>query len=720
LRDLSPEGPVAVIAALCAEHIAAKGLKRIDWPAPAARAEHLDLVLRMRQRLLQAGALKPPRVHVPDTCGAAAPRLRAAVAALGGEAAPGERGATHVVEPFADPDDGKHYLRTLELSPTGEARVHWWYLPPSYDEWVPGASAPEEVAPPARPPRGRPWRVHPRWVLDSQAFNEWMAEEDYLPEGFEAEAEAAEAAAAGGARAPKRARAERRGGPAAEVAPGPGAPAGPGALRRAAAGPARARVAPDGPAAVADVSRGQRAEGEGVPRAWPAAGAPPALPRALPPRAAWLAPGAIAERERAELPELFAPPGAGAAAVAAADALYVAVRDHVAALAAAEPGRRLELAEAARDLDVGADYARRVFEALERWGAANDAVAGPPRRVAGGDAAPPAGAAALLRPRARPPTPAEAAEAAARGGGAALVRRGAFRRAAPQPAALAVGARHVCASTGADCTALRYHCVSKRHPDLDLSPAAYADGCFPPGLAARDFVRVAAADAVPDASGWSDQETLLLLEAVEARGDEWGAVAAHVGGGRTALQCLTRFVTMPIHDAFLSAPAESAEGGESGEEEPLPFGEEANPVAALLAVLTSAVGPRVAASAARAALETIAAAGGEDGAAPVPRALALRAARAGLAAAGARAGELADAERREAARTVIVACELQAQRVGARERHNARLEEALAAEAGRTRARGDAARAALDALKAAGAPVPPAAAPMPPLAGAPL
>lgn len=31
-------------------------------------------------------------------------------------------------------------------------------------------------------------------------------------------------------------------------------------------------------------------------------------------------------------------------------------------------------------------------------------------------------------------------------------------------------------------------------PDVDLSPAAYADGKFPPGCSSKDFVRIDQAD----------------------------------------------------------------------------------------------------------------------------------------------------------------------------------------------------------------------------------
>ena len=39
-----------------------------------------------------------------------------------------------------------------------------------------------------------------------------------------------------------------------------------------------------------------------------------------------------------------------------------------------------------------------------------------------------------------------------------------------------------------DCTALRYHCT--KLPDVDLCPEAFAQGRFPPGCTARDFIKI--------------------------------------------------------------------------------------------------------------------------------------------------------------------------------------------------------------------------------------
>lgn len=52
-----------------------------------------------------------------------------------------------------------------------QAKVHWWYLPDSYDEWVPAAATPGTAEAPRRPPRG-PWHVYARWLTDSEKYNE--------------------------------------------------------------------------------------------------------------------------------------------------------------------------------------------------------------------------------------------------------------------------------------------------------------------------------------------------------------------------------------------------------------------------------------------------------------------------------------------------------------------------------------------------------------------
>lgn len=55
---------------------------------------------------------------------------------------------------------------------------------------------------------------------------------------------------------------------------------------------------------------------------------------------------------------------------------------------------------------------------------------------------------------------------------------------------------------------------------------------------------------------WTDQETLLLLEALELYKENWNEIAEHVAT-KTKAQCILHFIEMPIEDTFLDTDAES-------------------------------------------------------------------------------------------------------------------------------------------------------------------
>ncbi|XP_071943281.1 SWI/SNF complex subunit SMARCC2-like isoform X2 [Antedon mediterranea] len=98
---------------------------------------------------------------------------------------------------------------------------------------------------------------------------------------------------------------------------------------------------------------------------------------------------------------------------------------------------------------------------------------------------------------------------------------------------------------------------------------------------------------------WTDQETLLLLEALEMYKDNWNKVADHIGS-RTQDECILHFLRLPIEDPFLEDGA-SALGPMAYQ--PIPFSQSGNPVMSTVAFLASAVDPRIAAAAAKAAIE---------------------------------------------------------------------------------------------------------------------
>lgn len=80
-------------------------------------------------------------------------------------------------------------------------------------------------------------------------------------------------------------------------------------------------------------------------------------------------------------------------------------------------------------------------------------------------------------------------------------------------------------------------------------------GNYRVGLNTTDFKRVEISEEAK--SDWSDKETLQLLEAIMHYGDDWKKVAEHVNG-RSAKECVARFVKLPFGEQF-DGPPESGE-----------------------------------------------------------------------------------------------------------------------------------------------------------------
>lgn len=101
---------------------------------------------------------------------------------------------------------------------------------------------------------------------------------------------------------------------------------------------------------------------------------------------------------------------------------------------------------------------------------------------------------------------------------------------------------------------------------------------------------------------WTEQETLLLLEGLEIYRDDWNKVCEHVGT-RTQDECILHFLRLPIEDPYLED-----DNGYLGPlaYQPIPFSKSGNPIMSTVAFLASIVDPRIAAAAAKAAMEEFA------------------------------------------------------------------------------------------------------------------
>ncbi|XVE60294.1 hypothetical protein DITRI_Ditri05aG0117200 [Diplodiscus trichospermus] len=174
---------------------------------------------------------------------------------------------------------------------------------------------------------------------------------------------------------------------------------------------------------------------------------------------------------------------------------------------------------------------------------------------------------------------------------------------------------------------------SLKEVDTLVCSDCFHDGRYVSGHSSIDFVRVDSTKDYGDLDGesWSDQETLLLLEAMEIYNENWNEIAEHVGT-KSKAQCILHFLRLPMEDGLLenievpslskstivsngngrgrlhtnmngSLPGPSLQVAES--ESRLPFANSGNPVMAMVAFLASSVGPRVAAACAHASLAAL-------------------------------------------------------------------------------------------------------------------
>ncbi|CEP07897.1 hypothetical protein [Parasitella parasitica] len=158
--------------------------------------------------------------------------------------------------------------------------------------------------------------------------------------------------------------------------------------------------------------------------------------------------------------------------------------------------------------------------------------------------------------------------------------------------------QYYCTTCGADCSRERYHSLKTKN--MDLCPLCYKDGRFPITSFSSDFIRYeldAYKHGNEDKAAWSDEETLLLLEAIELYDDDWNTIAEYVGT-KTREQCIFHFLQLPIEEPYRDQDKHHS----VLQHKRTPFSQADNPVMSILAFLASAVDPKVASAAADAAI----------------------------------------------------------------------------------------------------------------------
>ena len=369
---------------------------------------------------------------------------------------------------------------------------------------------------------------------------------------------------------------------------------------------------------------------------------------------------------------------------------YKEYRDDIINRFRRNPSKKLTFTECRKSLTGDINTLYRVWNFLNQWGLINHGLGGGPAGAPAASASAAPGAPAAKHMRIEKPSIGDKANRLFRfnnakpsmslaGGPNTIFGSLEGRGVRGQVATKVAGGpqKFTCNATGADCTRVRWHCT--KVPDFDLAEDVDPRQVeLPPGVTPEDFIRIDA--SVPGATGggeeWGAQEDLLLLEALELHGDNWGEVAEHVGT-RSQLQCVLRTLQFPV-DATMQNGLDTVPGGGRKEEAatvPV-IADTGNPIMAQVAFLAAAVGPKVAAAAAKKALEVLAEqnpalaappkAGAGAAAAPggPPEATAVTAASAAaLAAAAVKAKVLAEKEEKELQQLMAEVVHIQVQKV---------------------------------------------------------
>uniref|UniRef100_A0AAY4A5D6 SWI/SNF related, matrix associated, actin dependent regulator of chromatin subfamily c member 2 n=1 Tax=Denticeps clupeoides TaxID=299321 RepID=A0AAY4A5D6_9TELE len=523
-----------------------QGWRRFDLQNPSRMDRNVEMFMNVEKTLVQNNCLTRPVVYiVSDIELKQANKLKDTIKRHQGTITEDKSKATHIIYPSPTQQEEEEWLRPV-MRKDKQVLVHWGYYPDSYDTWVSTSDVDGEVEDPSN--SEKPWKVHAKWVLDTDAFNEWMNEEDYevdefkKPTSFRQRIFPREEESS---RTPDR------------------------KDRKSVAGTKKRRRSPSPPSTPAENEtknhpklllispnfplQEDEEQGKAEANRLIDSGEDNVTEQThhiiIPSYAAWFDYNCIHEIERRALPEFF-----NGKNKSKSPEIYLAYRNFMIDTYRLNPQEYLTSTSCRRNLTGDVCAVMRVHAFLEQWGLINYQVDAESRPL----------------PMGPPPTPH-------------------FNVLADTPSGL-VPLHHRPPQVPSAQQMLNFPDKIKDKPtdmqNFGLRTDMYSkkNSKSKSGTGTRE---------------WTEQETLLLLEALEMYKDDWNKVSEHVGS-RTQDECILHFLRLPIEDPYLES-SEASLGPLAYQ--PIPFSQSGNPVMSTVAFLASVVDPRVAAAAARAALE---------------------------------------------------------------------------------------------------------------------
>ncbi|XP_055075399.2 SWI/SNF complex subunit SMARCC1b isoform X2 [Misgurnus anguillicaudatus] len=566
-----------------------QGWRRFDLQNPSRVDRNVEMFISIENTLIQNNLLSRPVVYLsPDFEQKQTVKLKDIILRHQGTVTEDRSQATHQIYPSLSTADEEEWFRPV-MRLDRQVMVHWGMCPDSYDSVVSASDVNGEVEEPPNPDKC--WKVHAKWVFDTDTFNEWMNEEDYAVNEngnsvsfrrriYQTEEEpkfwkkrrrslspsSSESRKKGG----KKGSYKKRGQPEdpepeedltkdmEDPTPVPNMeevilPKNVNLKKDSENTPVKGGIMADLDDQEEDLLSGVRDEDEQREFSRGMEGEESATEQIhhiiIPTYTSWFDYNCIHQIERRALPEFF-----NGKNKSKTPEIYLAYRNFMIDTYRLNPQEYLTSTSCRRNLTGDVCALIRVHSLLEQWGLINYQVDAESRPL----------------PMGPPPTPH-------------------FNVLTDTPSGL-VPLQHRPLQVSASQHMLHFPEKSIEKPS-DLQNFGLRIDIY-----AKKHPKSKGASAGRE---WTEQETLLLLEALEMYKDDWNKVSEHVGS-RTQDDCILHFLRLPIEDPYLEN-SEASMGPLAYQ--PVPFSQSGNPVMSTVAFLASVVDPRVASAAARAALE---------------------------------------------------------------------------------------------------------------------
>ncbi|XP_056294000.1 SWI/SNF complex subunit SMARCC2 [Pseudoliparis swirei] len=612
--DFKSGGALCHILAAAYKFKSDQGWRRFDFQNPSRMDRNVEMFMTIEKSLVQNNCLSRPVIYLssdiePKLLG----KLKDIIKRHQGSVSEDKASSSHVVVPIPTSLEEEEWVRPV-MKRDKQVLLHWGYLPDSYDTWIQANEIEAAVEDPPSPEKPR--KVHAKWILDLDQYNEWMNEEDYeVGEGYPKRKRISAKTLTDEVSTPDERR-DKKSGSAKKrkrsPSPSPTPPPQESKKKNTKKGPTtpytkskrgQKEEEQEDPSKDLDEASPVPASEEGNPpktnntkkdsdstpvkggtdmdeqedesmettgkeeeEGSPSVKGEPVKGSDLhednvteqthhiiiPSYAAWFDYNSVHAIERRALPEFF-----NGKNKSKTPEIYLAYRNFMIDTYRLNPQEYLTSTACRRNLAGDVCAIMRVHAFLEQWGLINYQVDSESRPT----------------PMGPPPT-------------------SHFHVLADTPSSL-VPLQPKTSQTPATQQVISFPDKVKEKP-ADLQNFGLRTDMY-----SKKTCSAKSKSTASSMREWSEQETLLLLEGLEMYKDDWNKVSEHVAS-RTQDECILHFLRLPIEDPYLEANSSSL--GPLAFQ-PVPFSQAGNPVMSTVAFLASVVDPRIASAAAKSALE---------------------------------------------------------------------------------------------------------------------